>query len=53
MMGSDDDELPDYEDRLARRERGDQPKRKLLVWPWLVLVGATAIAAGVIGPLLR
>jgi hypothetical protein len=47
-----DDELPDHDDRDDPRERESQPKRRLLVWPWLVLVGAVAIAIGVIGPLL-
>jgi len=32
--------------------RVDEPKRRFLIWPWLVVFGLLAIAAGVIGPLV-
>jgi hypothetical protein len=53
MIYSDDDELPDYGRRDDPGERGDRPRRGLLIWPWLVVVGLAAIAIGVIGPLIR
>lgn len=50
-MESDDYELPDYDDRKPSHHE-DKPKRGLLVWPWLVLLGLLAIVIGAVGPLV-
>lgn len=49
MMADDDLEIRESDTRTAPPE----PKRRFLIWPWLVLFGVLAIAAGVIGPLVR
>ena len=48
-MESDDYELPDYDGKDGQL---DKPRRGLLIWPWMVLLGLLAIGIGAIGPLV-
>jgi hypothetical protein len=48
-MDSDDLEIRDSDSKRAHLE----PKRRFLIWPWLLVFGLLAIAAGVVGPLVR
>jgi len=50
-MDSDDLEIRESDSKKADL-RVDEPKRRFLIWPWLVVFGLLAIAAGVIGPLV-
>ena len=51
-MDSEDLEIRESDSTKGGLPRHDEPKRRFLVWPWLVVFGLLAIAAGVIGPLV-
>jgi len=54
LMDSEDIDIDVRDDgKQSRTVRGDGRKNGLPVWPWLVVLGLLAIAAGVIGPLLQ
>ena len=48
-MDDDDLEIRETDSKKAQPE----PTSRFLIWPWLVVFGLLAIAAGVIGPLVR
>lgn len=52
-MDGDDLEIRESDSTKGALPRPDEPKRWFLVWPWLVVLGLLAIAAGVIGPLVH
>jgi hypothetical protein len=52
-MDSEDLEIRESDSTKAGVPRDDERRRPFLVWPWLVVFGLLAIAAGVIGPLVR
>ena len=52
-MDSEDLEIREDDGKQRRPVPGDERKRGLPMWPWLVVLGLLAIAAGVIGPLLQ
>jgi hypothetical protein len=51
-MYTDDDDLPYEFSKDDPSEREDQPRRRLLIWPWLVVAGLLAIVIGIVGPLV-
>ena len=52
-MDSEDLEIRESDSTKAGVPRDDERRRPFLVWPWLVVFGLLAIAAGVIGPLVH
>jgi hypothetical protein len=52
-MDSEDLEIRESDGTKASLPRDDERRRRFLVWPWLVVFGLLAIAAGVIGPLVH
>jgi hypothetical protein len=53
VMDTEDLDIRDSDSRRAGLDRDSEPKSGLPIWPWLVLLGLLAIAAGVVGPLVR
>jgi hypothetical protein len=51
-MYSDENELSGYYRKDDASEREDQARRRLLIWPWLVVAGFLAIVIGIVGPLV-
>jgi hypothetical protein len=51
-VDSEDRDIADIVAEPGRERPEDKPRRWPLVWPWLVVAGLAAIAAGVIGPLI-